>query len=171
MKTLLLPVLLFLASPGFSQTNDPMQALLAEVHHLRQAIESMTVASQRVQIAVAALQLQDGIVARSATRLDDAQKRCRQAETERQRMTQNIQRMETTLATATVPDSERQRFRALQGETKAELDARTADVQACQVTESEAAGQLRNDRAKLAELQEHIERLDKMLEQQVAPPK
>ncbi len=169
MKTLFVPALLFLASPALSQTNDAMQALLSEVHQLRQAIESMTVASQRVQIAVAALQLQDGIVTRSAARLDDAQKRCRQAESERQRITQNIQRMETTLSGATIPDSERQRFRAVQGETKAELDARTANLQACQAAESEAAGQLRNDRAKLAELQERIDRLDKVLEQAVPP--
>jgi hypothetical protein len=64
------------ASNGLCQTPakevDTLQSLLVEVRQLRQDIESMTVASQRVQIALYGLQIQDAAVARAAQRLDDA---------------------------------------------------------------------------------------------------
>ena len=44
----------------------------------------------------------------------------------------------------------------MQGDSKTELDVRTAELQVCQAAEAEAAGQLRNDRAKLSELQDRI---------------
>jgi chromosome segregation ATPase len=47
---------------------------------------------------------------------------------------------------------------------KSELEAKTTELQACQVIEGDASSQLRNDQAKLAELQDRIDRFDKTLE-------
>jgi hypothetical protein len=59
-RTMVFSVMLFIASHGLCQTpvkeTDTLQSLLAEVHQLRMDIEAMTVASQRVQIALYELQ-------------------------------------------------------------------------------------------------------------------
>ena len=62
MKRIVFAVALFMTSNGLCQTSavpkeqDTLLSLLAEVHQLRLSIEAMTVASQRAQIALHALQ-------------------------------------------------------------------------------------------------------------------
>ena len=80
-KIAFIMVSLFAASAALCQTpakeSDTLQSLLMEVHQLRQDIEAMTVASQRVQIALYTLQMQDAAVARTTQRLDEARNRCK----------------------------------------------------------------------------------------------
>jgi len=160
---------LFWAASGFCQTpvKEPntLQALLVEVHQLRQDIEAMTVASQRVQIALYALQMQDAAVARSAQRLDSAHNKCVVADGGRQHTVADIQRLESALASETVQQNQAEDVKQTLKELKNHLDAQTAEVQTFQADEAEASAQLRNDQAKLQDLQERIERLDKVLEQ------
>src|SRR6201996_1601666 len=73
---------------------DTVQALLPEVHELRLAIEGMTVASQRVQIALYALQMQDAAVARAEQRVDTVRSKCASSDENRRRMTRAIQQTE-----------------------------------------------------------------------------
>lgn len=84
---------LLASSVGWCQTPtrdpDTTQTLLTEVHQLRLAIEGMTVASQRVQIALYALQIQDAAVARAEQRVDSARSKCASMDENRRRMTQN----------------------------------------------------------------------------------
>src|ERR1700678_2864526 len=90
-------LVLFAVSTGRSQTPekpDILQSLLTEVHQLRQDIEAMTVASQRVQIALYALQMQDAAVARAAQRLDSARDRRSGAEANRDHTASAIQELE-----------------------------------------------------------------------------
>jgi hypothetical protein len=93
--------IIFLASDAFCQTpvkeSDTLQSLLTEVHQLRQDIEAMTVASQRVQIALSALQIQDTAVARAIQRVDNARSKCSAEEANRQRTASEIQRLESSL--------------------------------------------------------------------------
>ena len=51
----------------------------------------MTVASQRAQIALYALQMQDGVVARATLRFDNIHDKCVAVESERQKLTAEIQ--------------------------------------------------------------------------------
>ncbi len=102
MKKIGLSIVLFTAFNLLGQTPakdaDPVQALLVEVRQLRQDIEAMTVASQRVQIALYALQLQDAAVARSAQRLDNAKNKCAGVEEHRSHAESEVQRFENALA-------------------------------------------------------------------------
>jgi DNA repair exonuclease SbcCD ATPase subunit len=168
-KTALFAAMFWTAS-GFCQTPvkepDTLQALLVEVHQLRLDIEAMTVASQRVQIALYSLQMQDAAVARSAQRLDSAHGRCIGADGDRQHTAADIQGLESTLASATVPqDQQAEAVKQRLKELKNRLDVQTAAVQTCQADEAEASAQLRNDQARLLDLQERIEGLNKALEQ------
>jgi chromosome segregation ATPase len=168
MRKIAFAVILFAASDGLCQTPakepDTLQALLVEVHQLRQDIEAMTVASQRVQIALYALQMQDAAVARAAQRMDSARDRRSGAEANRDHTASVIQELEAKLASATPGDAGAKELQPALSQMKSEIERQTAEVQTLQAAEAEASSQLRNEQAKLAEVQERIERLDKTLE-------
>ena len=159
MKTCGLAMALFAAAVAFGQAPakepDTLQALLAEVRQLRQDIEAMTVASQRVQIGLHNLQMQDAAVTRSRQRLDDVRQRCSALENRRGQDAGEIQRMETEVASGTLePRQTKELQAAVLAQRKKILESLTADTQTCKVTESEAESQLRNDQVKLAGAQE-----------------
>jgi chromosome segregation ATPase len=168
MRKIAFAVMLFLASNGLCQTPakepDTLQSLLVEVHQLRQGIEAMTVASQRVQIALYALQIQDAAVARAAQRLDNARNKCSGTAANREHTASEIQRLESGIASGTLTEADTKAVQSALPQMKREIEAKTLEVQACQVAEAEASSQLRSDQAKLADLQDRIERLDKTLE-------
>jgi chromosome segregation ATPase len=168
MRKIAVAVMLFGTSAGLCQTTakepDALQALLAEVHQLRQDIEAVTVASQRVQIALYSLQMQDAAVARATARLDAVRSKCSAVAAERDHFVSEAQRQESAIAGGTLPTNELADFRALLSHAKSVAEAKNAEVQSRQASEADASSQLRNDQAKLADLQDRIERLDKTLE-------
>jgi hypothetical protein len=141
MKKIALFAAMFWTASGFCQTpvKEPatLQALLAEVHQLRLDIEAMTVASQRVQIALYSLQMQDAAAARSAQRLDSAHGRCIGADGDRQHTSADIQGLESTLASATAPQDQAEAVKQRLKELNNSLDTQTAAVQTCQADEAE----------------------------------
>ncbi len=168
MRKIAFAVMLFAASNGLCQTPakepDTLQALLVGVHQLRQDIEAMTVASQRVQIALYALQMQDAAMARAAQRLDDARDRRSGAEANRDRTASAIQGLENKLASGTLAQAEAKELQEALSQMKYQVEAQTAEVQTTQAAEAEAASQLRSEQVKLSDAQDRIERLDKTLE-------
>jgi chromosome segregation ATPase len=160
--------LTLLASSALGQTSakeqDKLQALLSEVRQLRQNIELMTVASQRIQIALYSLQMQDAAVARTTQPLDGARNKCLELGQNRKQMEGVILRMESALASGDRLDGEAATFKSRLPAIKNGLEVQAAEVQACQATEAEVSSQLRNDQAKLAELQDRIERMGKTIE-------
>jgi hypothetical protein len=168
MKKITLAALFLAVSNAICQTPakepDTIQALLTEVRQLRQDIEAMTVASQRVQIALYTLQMQDAALTRSTQRADNARNKCSGAEGNRSHITESIQRFERALASAKLSEQETRDFQSGLAQSKTELEQANLAVQSCQVAESEASSQLRTDQAKMSDLQDRIERLDKVLE-------
>ena len=160
-------LMLFAASNAFCQTPakepETLQALLTEVRQLRLAIESMTGASQRVQIALYSLQLQDGATARAAQRMDEVRNKCSAKEADRAHFAAEVQRMESALASTPPADPEAKAFAEHLSQQKRELEARSAELQSCQATEAEVANQFRTEQARLTELQDRITRLDAAL--------
>jgi chromosome segregation ATPase len=159
---------LLTASSGLCQTpikeSDTLQSLLAEVHQLRIAIQAMTVASQRVQIALSQLQVQDAAVARASQRLDSTHNRCVGAAGGQQRIAGDMARLQSTFDSGTLSETQAKQIQSNLASMKNQLDAQTAEVQSCQTAEAEASSQLQNEQTKLTELQERIERLDQTLE-------
>src|SRR5665213_4091655 len=103
MRAIVFAIILSAAPAALCQTPaaqpDVLQSLLIDVHRLRQDIEAMTVASQRVQIALYALQMQDAAVARATQRLDNIRTGCSRTDAERQHFVAEIQRLEGVAAT------------------------------------------------------------------------
>ena len=177
MKNVPFAVILFVTtSVGLCQTppvkeRDALQALLDEVHQLRLTMEGMTGAAQRVQIALYGLQMQDSAVARATQRLDSARNKCLGLDGNRQHMAAEVQRMESGLSSSTITEREAKEFKERLPGLKRSLEEQTAEAQTCQAAEAEASSQLRNDQAKLLDLQDRITRLDKALEQLGSPGK
>jgi len=168
MRTIILAAMSLVAFNGQCQTpakeTETLQSLLVEVHQLRQDIEAITLASQRVQIALYGLQIQDAAVARAAQRLDDARNRRLGAEAGREHTASQLQMMESSLASGKLPESETKEVQSRLPQLKSELDAQTSEVQNRQAVEAEAGSEFRTQQVKLSELQERIDRLDKALE-------
>jgi chromosome segregation ATPase len=170
MKRIALAVTLFMASNGLCQTSaapkeqETLQSLLAEVHQLRMSIEAMTVASQRAQIALSAVQIQDAAVARALQRLDNVRNRCKEPEERKQHMAAEIQHLESILSAGATTAIEVKSSQERESQLKSEIDGVAAEASTCQLTEAEASNQLRNEQAKLADAQDRIDRLDKTLE-------
>jgi chromosome segregation ATPase len=174
MRALVVGVLLLVTTPVAScqtpvKESDTLHFLLIEVHQLRQDIEAMAVAAQRVQIALYGLQMQDAAVARATQRLENTRDTCARAEDTQQHTASEVQKLES-LDSGTVPEGNAKSMQAKAiksriNELKSALDSQMREDQTCQAAEVEASSQLRNDQAKLADLQDRIERLDKSLEQ------
>lgn len=144
--------------------NDTLQSLMAEVHQLRIDIEIMTVASQRVQIALYKLQIQDAALARAAQRADGLHDRCMRAEDARQHTAANVQRIDNAPTSSSAQESQTKNLQSQLAELKGMLDTQTAESQACQAAEAEASGQLQKEQGKLAEVQDLVDRLDNTLQ-------
>jgi chromosome segregation ATPase len=168
MRTIAIAAILCGTTTGLCQTppNDPdtLRALLAEVHQLRQNIEGAVIASQRVQIALYSLQMQGTVVARAEQRLDDARNKCSVASADQAHMTADVERLESVLNAGTLAAAETKDLQSHLTEIKVRIEAQAVQVQTCQAAEAEASSQLRNAQAKLVDLQNRIELLDKTLE-------
>ena len=162
-----LALFLFAASAGLCQTQDKpdtLQALLTEVHQLRQAIQTMTVASQRVQIALYSLQMQDAAVARESVRFDAVHEKCVAGEAQRQKLASDIQTVEGELSAGTVSPDVAKALQVELRDSKRLLESKSTEVQLCQAAEVEASSRFRNEQSGLADLKERIQRLDQGLE-------
>ena len=158
---------LFSGSAAFGQAPakdpDTLQALLAEVRQLRQSIDAMMFTSQRIQIALYGAQLQDAAVARAMQTVEAVRNKCGTAEREVQHTAGEVQRMEN--GAASVPEPEAKQIQARLTDLKNTLETQRTVSQQCQASQAEAEGQLRNEQAKLLEVQDRIAKLDRVLEQ------
>jgi valyl-tRNA synthetase len=152
-------------APAFGQTvpkehTDALEALLIEVRQLRQDIESMTIASQRVQIALSGLQFQNAALARSSQRLDDLRSKRMQSEQNRDSVAAEAKRLEAAIGQSTADDAESKALKAHFADVTRTLESLNSDLQLREAAETEAASQFRAEQVKLSELQDRIERLD-----------
>jgi len=72
--------------------------------------------------------------------------------------------VESVLAAGTLASNEIKELQSHATQMKSQIEAQTAEMQTCGATEAEASSQLRSSQAKLIDLQDRIERLDKTLE-------
>ncbi len=171
MRPLLLRIVFVLTASGCAlgqPTADSqiLQALLAEVRQLRLDLQNVTLAAQRVQILLYRLQLQEASTARASQRYDQASARLHEAQQARTRAAAALQELEDAHNRAPEDAAQRKAIEERLPEVKHTLEIWTADEQTRQAAESEAQGQLRTEQAKLSELQDALDKLDKFLTRQ-----
>jgi hypothetical protein len=162
---LLLPLLpTATASAQAAPPDSPaLEALVSEIHQLRQDLQATTVAAQRVQIALFRLQSQTAAVARATSRLDEVRSRISQAQSHHGEIAARMQHFEEQQRNS--HDAGDLKIVAdVLPQLKVELDRETGEEQRLQASETEAASQLRTEQARLNELQDQLDKLDRILD-------
>ena len=157
-------LIFFFATAAFAQTdNQPLQALLNEVHQLRVDLQTTAVTMQRVQIVLYRLQSQTSLVTRTSSQLDQARSQLGFTQTQKKTMTAQVQQMEESQRNSQDP-AERKRLQDALTQMKNNLDRVTSEEQRFQSMQIDAETQWRAEQAKLADLQDQLDRLDKVLD-------
>ena len=159
-------VLISLTLPAFAQNastdNQLTQALLSEIRQLRQDLAVTALTIQRVQIVMYRLQAQSTILSRATQRLDDARNRCTSDQNQKKMMQGEIERNEERLRTTQDPNQRRQ-TEDLIARFKSQVEVLNNNEQQCRVREADADNAYRTEKAKMSELEDQLEKLDKVL--------
>jgi len=161
---------MFLLAPQIraqSTSNDAqlLKALLDEVRALRQDLKTSTAQMERAQILMHRLQLQEGVVERLSHSLDEARAKLTQIQSQRKNFTDQVKRLEEAQAASNNAADQKPVADAL-ANMKARVDVLATEEQDAQATVADRDGQLRNEQAKLTELQERLDQLESSLGKQ-----
>jgi len=158
---------LMIVTVAGAQTASPdtlaLQALVTEIRQLRQDMQATTITTQRVQIVLYRLQTQSALVGRATSRLDDARSSLGNLQSERKNLSLRMIGSQETLKNTQNP-AERSSLETMLVQAKAEVERMSADEQRLQSREIDAEAQVRAEQARLGELQDQLERLDKVLD-------
>jgi chromosome segregation ATPase len=175
---LLIPILLLISAPVFGQSSSTdsqtLQALLAEIRQLRHDLQTTTIAAQRAQILLYRLQIQEVTVAGTSQKLDEARARLAETQSSRTTLINDIKRNEEFANRSEHSPVERKQLEDNLAQLKAGLPQLENEEQQRQARATEAEDQLRTERTKLGELQEQLDRIERILErsnQQAANPR
>jgi len=149
------------STPNDSQT---LQALLSEVRQLRQDLQTTIIAAQRAQILLYRLQGQEAAVARASERLDEAREMLAGAQSERKHQAAEVKQHEEFISNTENSSAQRKEFENMLPEDKTRLESFENLEQQQQARETEAEQQLRAEEAKLSDLRDQLDRLDKALD-------
>ena len=160
-------LLIVTAAQTAAQTASPdiqaLQALVTEIHQLRLDLQATTIATQRVQIVLYRLQMQTTLVTRAASRLDDARSSLGNHQSEKKNLSARVLQVEESLKSTQNP-AERKTMEDGLAQMKPAVERMAADEQRLQSREIDADTQFRAEQAKLADLQDQLDRLDKLLD-------
>jgi chromosome segregation ATPase len=162
---------LFVCASGLGQStaseSQGMQALVAEVRQLRKDLQASNGNALKAQILLSRLQFQEEAVARASERLNDARGRLADTQSHRAEVAARLKRLEesqdNTDSAEVSPADQKQVQLAIAG-NKVQLENVTAEEQQRQAAEMEAEEQMRTEQAKLNELEERVDRLEKALD-------
>jgi len=146
---------------GDSQT---LQALLLEVRQLRQDLQTTTVAAQRAQILLYRLQGEEAAVARASQRFEEAREKVTVIQDQREHVATNIKEYEDFISNTENPSAKRKELEDRLPQFKTRLESLKSEEQQRQTREIEAEQQLRAEEARLSDLRDQLDRLDKALE-------
>ena len=159
-------VILFLALSltAAAQTPAPnspvLEALLTEIRGLRQDLQTTAATIQRVQILMFRVQTEAQFLSRATEHADQAHQMCANIQQQRTMVTQEIARLE-----ANPPDNVPGRPSNAENlaRMKSNLESTGVMEQQCRSREIDASAQLRDEQAKMNDLQDQLDKLDKTL--------
>ena len=155
------------APAGASASTDILPALVVEVRALRIALEQMTSAGPRVQLALGRLQLQEQRITTSIKRADDARTRLAQLHREQAELQQQLRSFESELkASASRGNGEgpnAEQFAAMIEHHKQQLTTHNAEVQRVTAEEAMYAAEVATEQARWTEINQRLEDLERML--------
>ena len=160
-------IALVLVTAARAQTASPdtqaLQALVAEIRQLRQDLQATTIVTQRVQIVLYRLQTQTTLVTSAASRLEDARTLLGKAQSDKRVVAAQGLHAEEQLKSEQNPAQRKQMEDTLTA-VRAVVERMTVDEQRLQSRQIDAETQFRAEQNKLADLQDQLDRLDKLLD-------
>jgi hypothetical protein len=157
-------VLLFTAAAFAQAPADPLQALLAEVHQLRMDLQATTITSQRVQILLYRVQIQQAAVIRAANHADETRNRLAEVQRAKMGTAENLRQVQEVRDKPGAPEAAVKSAERESIELKSRLEFLEKDEQMHQSRDIDAQSQLRAEQSKLNGLQDTLDKLDKALE-------
>ncbi len=148
-----------LAQPATADL-QAVQGLIVELRQLRQDLQITAATIQRVQIIMYRLQTQSEAVSRATQRRDMAHSECEEAARQRKWAIHQIEELESARRNQPASDQERVQMIA---SLRSNLEMLASQEQQCRPEEIESEGQLRAEQAKLSELQDQLDKLDRVL--------
>jgi chromosome segregation ATPase len=156
-----------IATAACAQTPSPdtqaLQALVMEIRQLRQDLQATTLATQRVQIVLYRLQTETALATRASSRLDEARSSLGNLQSDKRTIADRLPQMEESVKSVQDPKERKNMEDAVVG-TKMQLERMAADEQRLQSRAIDAETQFRTEQNKLADLQDQLDRLDKLLD-------
>lgn len=143
-----------------STDSQTLQALLTEVHQLRQDLQTAATAARRAQILIYRLYAQEATVERASQRFDEAKSALDQFQSQKKWQALQIKEYEDQRDRAENP-TQRKQWDDLISNLKSQTEAVAPMEQEAQTKEIELEQQFRIERAKLDQLQNELDQLDR----------
>ena len=150
------------ASPQSGQPQDPLPALLAEVHALRLAMEQSATVAPRVQLTLARLNIEEQRIALLASQLDQVRRELSGVALSIQALTERLPDVEKRLLTAT-DDLSRKQLEIEHTETKRHLASQARLEQQLRAKENEATQTIASEQARWTDLNARLDELERLL--------
>ena len=153
-------------TPAPAAPADLMPALLEEIRGLRAAMEQMSSAGPRVQLALGRLQLQEQRINTSIKRADDARSRLAQLQREQAALQQQVRGFESEIKDRARTNGEGPTVEQLTGlleHHKQMLTSQTAELQRAAAEEALYANEVATEQARWTEINQRLEDLERML--------
>jgi len=138
------------------------QTIFSEIRQLRQDLQATAAIIQRVQIVVYRIQAQESKLDRATQRLESARNVCKGQEAQRNYLTTQIERTETAKRSAQNA-SDRQAAEDTLARLRSSAEMLASDARECQGNQVDAEIQVRTEQAKMSELQDQLDKLDRIL--------
>ncbi len=137
--------------------------MLREIRELRSDLQGLTVVSQRVQILLYRVQLQDNVVRRCLSRHDEFKSKVAEIERKRSSADSEIRTWTAKMATPENP-GDREAAEGMVRELKPQFELWAREESQARSAEAESANELRKEEAKLNEFQTRLELMERQLE-------
>src|SRR5215467_1065248 len=164
---LVLLSLFVVSALGFGQaaSNDSqgMEALVAEVRQLRKDLQASNGNALKAQVLLFRLQVQETTVARVSQQLNEARGKLADTQRHRTAIFERLKRLQDALDNTEISPADRKQIQYEVSASKAELENLATEEQQRQTAELQAEEQLRTEQAKLNELEDRVDRLEKDL--------
>jgi chromosome segregation ATPase len=166
-STLFCSLALLLGSgAAFTQTasseSQIAQTMLAEIRQLRSDLQTTAATIQRVQIVMYRLQSEAALLDRATQRLEQARAECNQVQARRAALASQIDQAEARQTRSQNPLEQKNAEEMIAG-LKANAGLLATEEQQYQTERADAESQFRTEQAKMNDLQDQLDRLDKVL--------
>jgi chromosome segregation ATPase len=154
--------------PSFGQSNptdsQTLQSILTEIRQLRHDLQTATVASQKAQILVHRLDMEQSVVRLMQERVDNAQNALEHIRLDRQTRANRIKQFEDQESSSDSGSPQQKQIDDVLTQMKGMYETLASQEQEAQAKLTDAQEQLRLEQGKMSSLEDQLDQLEQSLE-------